>query len=242
MDGWTYEVPNVMFTNQYISDVTQNCNDGTSKDMVTYQETNYTFQGLDGVSRPLTIAAGFQDPQHHGCPQARSGSGPSVSNVHGFLATMPNSNTYSSSTPSLTVTNPSGTTYQFGSQGSLTVEQNGMVPPVQSYSAAYTLTPTITDRNGNQIIVNTNSYTDSLGRTPLTWTGPDSSTGSDTITVAGLGKNIKVNWFTPWSVTLNLAPNFVNNPAGLYHKLINYNYDRDQRYRPAQWTDLYFRV
>jgi len=211
VNGWTYVVPNLMFTDQMLQDITQNCGNGNYKEMVTYMTTNYTFQGLDGVSRPLDIATGFIDPQRYGCQPASGGTGPDVSNVHGYLATMQYPTTSSASMPTLTVTDPSGTTYQFTSQAVLTAEGQGMAEdPIPSFAQVFTLTPTITDRNGNQIVINANSYTDSLGRAALTWTGPSGS-GLDTVTVAGVSGNIVVNWKTPWSVTLPLNGTPIDN-------------------------------
>jgi hypothetical protein len=52
------------------------------------------------------------------------------------------------------------------------------------------LAQTITDRNGNQIVLNGNGYKDTLGRQVVSWTGGH----PDQITVSGLSQNIVVKW------------------------------------------------
>lgn len=77
--------------------------------------------------------------------------------------------------------------------------------------------PTITDKNGNQIKLNSNGkgYTDTLGRALLSWTGLGNN--NDAITISGLNGNIVLHWgTTPATLQLtgqNLGPQTCNAPT-----------------------------
>ncbi len=142
---------------------------------------NYVFRGSDGVERALGLGGVWPDPTLPLCTGASTSIG--SSNLHGFSASA--AAIQGDTMPALTVVDPSGTTYSFATG-----------PSIDHYSATGPWAmgiQTITDKNGNQISLNGNSYKDTLGRTPVSWSGVGSSSG-DQITISGLSSNIVVHW------------------------------------------------
>lgn len=199
VNGWGYDLVTLTYlTGGILADyLDQNC--AVPKENRLYDSTNLVFRGLDGISRSLTGGLIYQDSeyQYQGCEY---GDGAMVANaaddVHGVVATMPYPSGFNGESVPITVLDQAGTSYLFHIQGEQTY----------GYPMATTLLPSmITDRNGNKF----NYTTDTLGRTPVSWTGP-SGTGTDTVIVNGISGSINVVWETLPSITFSLNGTFVN--------------------------------
>jgi hypothetical protein len=104
----------------------------------------------------------------------------------------------------MTVTDPSGTTYQF--PGNLPVSGCTGCGASMSYSLS---AQTIADKNGNQIsLQNSNAYVDTVGRQVVSWTGIGHN--GDSLTVAGLSGSVILHWGT----TSVAFPEAGNSPPG----------------------------
>jgi RHS repeat-associated protein len=194
VDGWSYELPYLTaatFANVWVT------YSGYPLQPDTHQcdyATNFVFLGFDGRQHTLQLAGGqWNDPSYQGvnpndCLSAPYDAG-TTSNTHGILATYPSNYSGWPLYPPVTVVDPSGTTYLFSTWGG---GNAGHVSPA-SPSQALSLAQTITDRNGNQIALNGNSYKDTLGRTVVSWTGLGNQSG-DQVTVSGYSSNIVLHW------------------------------------------------
>jgi RHS repeat-associated protein len=244
LNGWSYQLPN--YQAQAFLANTQTESSGCSSYPncpVNYcwGTQNYSFSGFDGHKHPLAMAylwVSQNSPQPMLTSVCDSSSytglnGGVSSGGDNGVATGPFgtvSSSYAPGTqPPFTVTERSGTVYQFPQGPSVGSNMSG----VQPFGM---LAQTITDRNGNQISLNgtssavggapsnwlsgilpAGSYTDTLGRTILSWTGlggittGQQSTWSDQLNVYGVGQ-ITVNWTTT-SVTF---PDQSQNSTCLY--------------------------
>ncbi len=182
-----------------------------------------SFVGFDGQNHPVPLiyswpALGNPDPsppngESGGYPYFTCGSGPGGTGLlggggygdYGSVADWgtPTYNvTYPTTQPPVAITDRSGIVYQFAA-GPMLAQDPSQFPTVPFG----VLASSITDRNGNQITLNAQnnsiyetqsvppgSYTDTLGRPVVSWTGLGGSSG-DQLTVAGLG-TITVKWTT----------------------------------------------
>ena len=190
--SWDYSVPSLAFQ----ADIARAWYSATGQGQ-TFQyhqcdeTSNFVFRGLDGLQYPIAGTTSWSDPNlppdPNNCPYV-----PDVAfSIHGNLET-PAQPPYSlyPGQPAMTVTDHSGTTYQFPAVyvGSLT----GYTPPAFGWNTRQ-YAQTITDRNGNQLNLGatfqnqqtTYFYTDTLGRQAVSWNG-------GLVTIAGLGGNIAV--------------------------------------------------
>ena len=223
LDGWSYELPTYeanAFVAYSVASPTSNPPDSFVYDYCWATE-NYTFRGPGGSRYPLNVTNAWPDPGNpdlNACTHSNQGSY-SGAPLYGVAANLATGGT--STQPVLTVTDQSGTVYQF-SQGpgistSPTVVAGGGTP-------FGSLAQTIPDRNGNQIKLNgtgvvaygnllpAGGYTDTAGRPVLGWTGIGNTAG-DQISVSGLGENIVVKWTTT-TVTLPDNSKFVSASFG----------------------------
>src|SRR6185437_2648396 len=194
VEAWSYDLPILTAQSSlFWTGTTADCPNGvcTYHTNRCYGNDSYVFRGLDGVQYSLPLGTVFPDPNNYQtgfCPAAPNNQ-KSPGNSHGILSRLLD---YSQAPP-VQVTDQSGTTYQFPGVG-------GAQPlaPYYTPSKGGVLATSITDRNGNQIVLNGNSYKDSIGRTAVAWSGIGNN--GDTITVAGLGAPIEVQWInTPVS-------------------------------------------
>ena len=213
LNGWSYQLPH--YEAQATVSAAQLASSPSSGNVqynYCFETQDYNFSGFDGLSETLYSGITWQDPsnpypQYNPCTPNISSNGGAYGSG-GSFGTMPSG---TSNQPSLTVTDRSGTVYQFPQVG---MSPNPTLGQVLPFGA---LAQTITDRNGNQIVLNgtsaavggnpqgwtygilpAGSYTDTLGRTILSWTGlgGNASTGpQDTLNVSGLGP-IQVKWTT----------------------------------------------
>lgn len=186
--AWSYDLPIVTAQSSiYWTGVTADCPNG----VCTYHYSrcwgndSYVFRGLDGTQYSLPIGnvlPAYNNYLSNFCPAAPNNY-KSPGNRHGILSTL-DPNTWA-----VTVVDPSGTTYQFPAAG-------GSEPQPPNYWPAKggNLASSITDRNGNQLVLSGNSYKDSTGRTAVSWSGIGNN--GDTISVAGLGGPVTLKWIT----------------------------------------------
>lgn len=179
--GWGYNLPSYTAAS-YIKFTQPASQPPNGNYLYCMGSRNYTFRGFDGIDRAMQLGGMWPDPSFPAtsCP-ASPGAG--SSSLHGFGAYTPNPYSNWPNQPPLTVTDPSGTVYQFPVGPATTY--NGYGPWAESAQ-------TITDRNGNQISLNASQkgYTDTLGRTVVSWTGGN----PDQLTVSGLSSNILIYW------------------------------------------------
>lgn len=175
VSGWTYELPSVAAQTSVIASAYipyNGCPNGVCAFSLDrcFATDSYIFRGLDGVQSSLAIGNMYPDSSNlvNYCTAAVKSPGIR----HGILAIIQDN---------IQVVDQSGTTYQFPGIG-------GGAPDNPVMSAA--LASSITDRNGNQITQNGNSYRDSTGRTAISW-GTLGSNGA--INVSGLG-SVNVVW------------------------------------------------
>jgi RHS repeat-associated protein len=153
---------------------------------ICWGHDNYVFRGLDGTQHSLAVASVYPDPnnsQQGYCPSA-PGNQKSPGDRHGVVATLQDT----SQNPPVQVIDQSGTAYNFLGIG-------GAEPAGSNYYAVMSgaLASSITDRNGNQLTLNGNSYKDSTGRTAVSWSGI--GTDGDTVTISGMGP-VTLHWTT----------------------------------------------
>jgi len=211
LNGWSYDLP-IYVAQAFVqsaSPVTSGCGDpdgnpclGNNNTNYCWSTQNYNFRALDGLSRTLYVANWWNgpnnpQPQVNVCPQTGGYSGGGDYGVTTSLGA-----TGSSTQPPLTVTDRSGTVYQFPQGTPITTNSTVVGGGITPFGA---LAQTITDKNGNQIVLNgtgavtggglpAGSYTDTADRPVLSWNGIGSGSG-DQLSVSGLG-NIVVKWTT----------------------------------------------
>ncbi len=185
--GWSYNLPTYTAQGFVSSSFPQPPNLGGTDYCWTTQ--NYSFKDLTGVRHALYLDNNWPDPDNKnpgnsGCSTTGQASG---GGNHGLYATL--ASLGSKNQPALTVTDRSGAVFSFPAGPTI----SGGTNPTQPWGL---LAQTITDRNGNQISLNTagTGYKDTLGRTILSWSSLGSTAG-DTFTVSGLG-NITVKRIT----------------------------------------------
>jgi RHS repeat-associated protein len=222
LNGWAYSLPSYIAQASAVNSVPEHCS--PSSPCNTYNSCwaaqGYSFNDLDGVSHTLNVANAWlgpssTDPYDNVCDSSGFNgfggySGTPFNGITNILGTATPAGT--GTQPALTVTDKSGTVYQF--------------PQVPAYGGPFgNLAQSITDRNGNQIVLNGTSglgssgillpaggYKDTAGRQLLAWSGIGNATG-DQITVSGLSSNIVVKWKTI-SVTLPTNSKFVSASFG----------------------------
>lgn len=205
LGGWSYKLPTYMAQTflDHSHAAYSGCGDpdgnpcpGHNTDYC-WSTQNYNFRGFDGRQYGLDAHFSWADPNNPD-PQAGCSTGAySQGGDGGVAVSMGNSGI--TNHPPLTVTEKSGTVYQFPSPGNLTSNTSGIPFGL--------LAQTITDKNGNQIVLNSGqgsysagsiltngSYIDTAGRIVVSWSGLGSHTG-DQIAVSGLG-NVTVQWTT----------------------------------------------
>jgi hypothetical protein len=232
VSGWSYALPayeaqafvagSVANTSGCGNSEGNPCN-GQDSTNYCWASQNYSFHGLDGGSHALYVANKWPDPgnpqlaittlcestPHAGFGDYAAGGAVGLTTTLGSLT----GNAGPSVQLPLTVTDRDGVTYQFPQGPSIAAS-----PTVSGAAAFGSLAQTITDRNGNQMVLSGNglyagnqlgagSYTDTLGRSILAWTGIGSSAG-DQLTISGLSSNIVVRWTTT-SVTFPTNINVV---------------------------------
>ena len=187
--GWSYDVP--FLTGQasvyWQAYIPTGCPGGVCQYALNecYGAENYVFRGLDGAQHTLTVGTVRPGPTNtlsNFCPSVQEAS--PGDNGHGILAIM-QSNALA---PPVEVIDQAGTVYQFPGTSYFN-------PPAQPWAFG-SIASSITDRNGNEITLNSNNlgYTDTVGRTAISWTGIGHS--GDQINVAGLGGPITLQWMT----------------------------------------------
>jgi RHS repeat-associated protein len=187
LNGWNYQLP--VYTAQvYKSFWGLN---PQQQSLYCDHTQNYVFRGFDGVQRNISLQAQWPDG---GANQFNCTASTSLNSaVYGFASASPSNYSGWPTHPTITVSDPSGTSYVF---------------PADPLAPSGTPTPwglfatTVTDRNGNQITYTGSSpsgpggsYRDTLGRTVVSWTGIGSGTG-DQLTISGLSGNVTVHWET----------------------------------------------
>lgn len=211
LNGWSYDLPS--YAAQGFVASTHASTSGPGQYNYCWAGQNYRFNGFDH-SHALYAGYSWPDPNNPqpqlnstNCPQA-STSGLGDDGVSWSLGTV-SSNVSTGTQPALTVTDKSGTVYQFPQGPVITTSPTAGIPA--PFGA---LAQTITDRNGNQIVLTGTSttaagglqagyYTDTAGRKIVSWTGIGSS-GGDQLTISGLG-TVTVKWTTT-TVTFPDAP------------------------------------
>ena len=210
LNGWSYALPNYV-AQAFVSGESQTGGPpGEGQTNYCWAGQNYQFSGLDGVQQNLFVTNNWADvdnPQQDVCPVTTYAGG----GEDGLATTFGNATT--NIQPTLAVTDKSGTVYQFPQGPAIatnpTVVGGGITP--------FGLLPqTITDRNGNQLTLSgsnsgnslgAGSYSDTLGRTVVSWSGLGNSAG-DQLAVSGLPSNIVVKWTTT-TVTLPANSQFL---------------------------------
>lgn len=218
VNGWSYDLPSYVAQASVASSQVSPSSTSVYNFVYDYcwETNNYQFTGFAGQFA-LNQANSFPDNGNPNFPAdisicqenggAGFGGGFSSGGDDGVASAMgpsPHNSGLSYNTqPSLTVSDRDGTVYQFP-QGPV-ISASPTIVGVQTFGA---LAQTITDRNGNQIVLNgtslvlgdsgallpPGSYNDTAGRPIVSWTGIGRSTG-DQITVSGLGA-ITVKWTT----------------------------------------------
>ena len=161
-------------------------------------DVNLTFRGFEGVESAPYLANEWPytpPPANSPLPCYQNQTSPiNLTADNGSLLTIVAPLNDSIQQP-MNIVDRSGTVYQF---------PVNYLPSSTNPSAWGLLAQTITDKNGNTITLNgTNnnssfqigSYTDTLGRKVVSWTGIGSSSG-DHLTISGLGGDIVVKWET----------------------------------------------
>jgi RHS repeat-associated protein len=188
--GWSYDLPGLTFGNQVLSFWTTYTGP-PPQGAVDHQcdaSMNYVFRGLDGAQYALGLGFHWVDQNYTNTNPATTcyGNDMGSSSAHGITATTPSTWSNWPTHPPVTVSDHSGTIYQFGSQLMYTFGSS-MQEPV------YWLLPsTITERNGNQITQTANGFKDTLGRTVVSWTGLGND--GDHVSVSGLSSNFVLHW------------------------------------------------
>ena len=220
LNGWSYQLP-IYQAQAYVSSsspVSGGCGnpDGNpcpgGNTNYCWSTENYTFQGFDGRLLPIGIRNDWPDnnnPTQTGvCAQTTYPFG--GTGFYGIVASFgtPPPNTVGVQPP-LAVTDRTGTVYQFPSGPVISTDPTVVAGGITPFGA---LAQTITDKNGNQIVLNgtsiyttgnmlgPGSYTDTAGRTAVSWSGLGSTAG-DQLTISGLPSNLIVKWTTT-NVTL----------------------------------------
>lgn len=214
LNGWSYDLPH------YTSQVFVYSSHPQMSGCSTYPNcpadycwstSNMSFSAFDGQSHPLQLFYQWPDPSNPDPPTiqgAQCGSGPGGTNLsgagggdYGVQANWGTPTSNHTEPPPVLLTDRAGTVYSFPKGPQLSPN-----PTVVSQLTFGALAGAITDRNGNQILLNGNgnvapgfelvpgSYIDTLGRTIVSWSGMGNSSG-DQITIAGLG-TITVKWTT----------------------------------------------
>ena len=187
LNGWSYDLPTLTARTQVTQEMVWYPTPDNPKTVRCLSTNNYVFRGLDGTQRTLALGSMFRysedgpPPDPHFCPTVVV----PYASAHGVVGWSPGQYNTLPPDPPVTVTDQSGTTYQFP----------GYYQPSSPNYQSVVLASSITDRNGNKITVGANSATDTLGRTAVSWSGMN-GTGGDTITVAGLGGNVSIKWTT----------------------------------------------
>jgi len=206
-DGWSYELP--YLAGQELA--AQVWTTATSVDgNVIYTQhqcdgaSNFVFRGFDGQQYTLGLAGGawndaaYVSTNQGDCVSQSPYDFVSTSNNHGILATYPPAYTGWPLVPPITVVDQSGTSYYFSNLGG-TYDAIGPNSPW----GVGGLAQTITDKNGNQVVLNQfaqsgnsiiGSYNDTLGRTAVSFSYPLASNPLNYITVSGLSSSIVVHW------------------------------------------------
>ena len=228
LNGWSYKLPTYEAQAYVAYSVASPTSDPPDSFVYDYcwSTQNYTFRGLDGSRYPLDVSYSWSDPRNpdpQPCNQGNAGSF-SGSPLYGVAASLASGITGSgdvSTQHALTVADRSGTVYQFAQGPGISTNPTVVAGGATPFGA---LAQTITDRNGNQITLNgagvytygnllgPGSYTDTLGRPVLAWTGLGSTAG-DQITISGLSSNIAVKWTTT-NVTLPQNSQFISASYG----------------------------
>jgi len=192
--GWSYDLP--YLTGQVFAQDLWTTYSGYPLQADQHQcdaANNFVFRGFDGRQYTLMLAGGIWNDANYkaqnpnDCLDSPYDTAP-TSNTHGILATYPSSYSGWPLIPPITVVDQSGTTYQFTTWGG-----PGYSPITPgSPSSVLSLAQTITDRNGDRISLNGNSYNDTLGRQVVSWTGLGNN--GDRISVSGLSQNIVLHW------------------------------------------------
>lgn len=194
--GWSYDLP-YLTGKTLAQQMWYTTINGNPPQFVQHQcdaASDFIFRGFDGRQYILNLAGGdWNDAAYTGtnstdCVDNYPYNAVTTSNRHGVLATYPSTYTGWPLYPPVTVVDQSGTTYQFSGgwgPGYSAISPNSPAPGLA-------MAQTITDRNGNQISANGNSYKDTLSRTVVSWT-PLTNNPSQ-ITVSGLPSNIVVRW------------------------------------------------
>jgi RHS Repeat len=202
--GWSYDLPKYV-AQGYVQNVQATPN-GTN---YCWSTQNYAFTGLDGVDKTLYLSDNWADPSNPiatycGNPSNYAGGGDD--GLQTSFGPIPNGSG-AATQPPLTVTDKSGTVYQFAS----VYPYSGTNPANGGPALFGMLAQSITDKNGNTITLQgvsggglplpAGKYIDTVGRNPaISWSGIGSTSG-DQLYVSGLGSNIVVKWTTT-NVTL----------------------------------------
>jgi hypothetical protein len=188
VNGWSYKLPVLTASYAPFSYSTSY----TGKPPIGEQQhqcdvsTNYVFRGLDGKQYTLFMGGQWIDANlavGTSCNSAYSAGG--AIDVEASIPTFPISGVPDGAP--VVVVDASGTTYNMPD---LTPASIGYGSPAGTWGSLATL---ITDRNGNQITLDSNKkgYTDTLGRQIVSWTGIGNT--GDQVTVSGLAA-ITLKW------------------------------------------------
>jgi RHS repeat-associated protein len=190
--GWSYDLPTLTWGNK-VKSFWSTYTGQPPQGRVDHQcdvALNYVFRSVEGAQYQLYLGGQWVDINYTStnpptiCGTAASGSAV----AHGMMATTPTSWTDWTTQPPVTMSDQSGRIYQFPAAG-----HYGLTP--SNASAINALVPaSITDRNGNQISLNSgsNGYKDTLGRNVLSWSGFGNN--GDQVTISGLAGNIGLHW------------------------------------------------
>lgn len=216
LNGWSYKLPTYEAQAYVAYSVASPTKSDPGSNYFVYDfcwsTQNYTFSGFDGSRHVLDVSNNWPDPNNpdlNFCNQGNQGSYSGFP-LYGVSANLAAGGT--STQPALTVTDRNGTVFQFAQGPGISTNPTVVAGGVTPFGS---LAGTITDKNGNRIALNgastytygkllgPGSYTDTLGRNLLAWTGLGSTAG-DQITVSGISTNITVKWTT---TTVHLPEN-----------------------------------
>jgi RHS repeat-associated protein len=188
VNGWSYQLP--VFTSSARISRTWNKVVGGQPVYAQCDATiGHTFSGLGGTQYTLLVGYTFAEPKTAASSTDCESSFVTTSNLHGIGAVITPGNGSclgGACSASLYVYDPSGTKYVFGYAYPPSVEGDAPNP------VAAALASSITDRNGNQIVLAGQGYKDTAGRSVVSWSGIGNN--GDTVSISGLSNPITIHW------------------------------------------------
>lgn len=187
--GWSYDLPSLSQASEvnYVQPVYSQLGQLEGWNQCD-ASLAFTFRGLDGKQYTFGLGAQWTDPdsyQLNGCTVYQT----PTSSLHSMYAQF-TGGTWSQwpNQPPVTVTDQSGTLYQFPSTSFGNINPSLPGPVISGFAQ------TITDRNGNQIELNSggNGYTDTLGRQVVSWSAQPGTAAN--LTIAGYSNPYQLSY------------------------------------------------